>query len=115
MLVEQTTGVVDVLSAIGTIDLLTAPQFQQHVDIVMSRRPEALVIDLSRVDFLGSAGIGVLISTHNSAGDMPYAVVAHGPATSRPLHILSIDTFINVYRTVPEAIEGLRPTEAEAG
>lgn len=116
MVVEQTSGIADVLSAIGTIDLLTAPQFQQHVDSVISRQPSALIIDLTRVDFLGSAGIGVLINTYNTAGDMPYAVVADGPATSRPLHILSIDTFIGVYRTVSDAVAGLDlEEEAEAG
>lgn len=115
MVVEQASEIADVLAAIGTIDLLTAPQFQQHVNLAVSRQPAALIIDLSRVDFLGSAGIGVLINTYNQVGEMPYAVVADGPATSRPLHILSIDAFIGIYRTVADAIVGLGLAEAEAG
>lgn len=115
MVVERTVDFTVVLSAIGTIDLLTTPQFQQHVNLLIARQPSALIIDLSRVDFLGSAGIGVLINTYNTAGDMAYAVVADGPATSRPLHILSIDSFIGVYPTVADAIAGMGLEEAEAG
>jgi anti-sigma B factor antagonist len=66
-----------------------------------------VIVDLSRVEFLASAGIGVLVGIHNNADGMAYAVVADGPATSRPLKILGIDTMFQVYPRVAEAISGL--------
>ncbi|BBX47263.1 STAS domain-containing protein [Mycobacterium cookii] len=115
MVVEQDAGVAVVLSAAGTIDMVTAPQFQVHVDSVLSREPSALIIDLSRVEFLGSAGIGVLINVHNNAGDMAYAVAADGPATSRPLHLLGIGDLIHIYPSVADAIRELGLAAGETG
>ncbi len=107
MIVEQSVGTAVVLSAAGTIDMLTAPQLQQHVDAVLERRPAALIIDLIRVEFMGSAGIGVLVDVHNQAASMPYALVADGPATSRPLRLLAIDKVLDIYPRLGEALEAL--------
>ncbi|MGA9489454.1 MAG: STAS domain-containing protein [Mycobacterium sp.] len=115
MVVEQDAGVAVVLSAAGTIDMVTAPQFQVHVDSVLSRQPSALIVDLSRVEFMGSAGIGVLMNVHNNAGDMAYAVAADGPATSRPLHLLGIDELIQIFPSVADAIRELGLAAGETG
>jgi anti-anti-sigma factor len=95
--------------------MVTAPQLQVHVDTVLSRRPTALVIDLSLVEFLGSAGISVLVQVRNDAVDMPFVVVAHGPATSRPLQLLGIDKVFPIYPCVADAINGLRLATDEVG
>ena len=117
LVVEQESGGAVILSAAGTIDMLTAPQLQQRVDAIVSRQPAALIVDLSRVEFLASAGIGVLVGIHNNADGMAYAVVAHGPATSRPLKLLGIDTMLKIYPSMAEAINGLGSAadEAECG
>jgi anti-anti-sigma factor len=112
---EQGCDVAAVLSVAGAIDMVTAPQLQVHVDTVLSRRPTALVIDLSLVEFLGSAGIGVLVQVRNNAVDMPFAVVAHGPATSRPLQLLGIDRVFPIYPCVADAINSLRLAADEVG
>ena len=115
LVAEGNLGVVTVLSAAGTIDMVTAPQFQTHVDTVLARRPSALIIDLARVEFLGSAGIGVLVNVHNNASDLAYAVAADGPATSRPLHLLGIDELLRVFPTVADAMHGLGIAASETG
>ena len=112
---EGEVGLAVVLSAAGTIDMVTAPQLQTHLDSVLSRQPSALLVDLSRVDFLGSAGINVLANVHNEAGDVAYAVVADGPATSRPLRLLGIDKLIPIYPTVADAIDKLDLGVREVG
>ncbi|WP_293004505.1 STAS domain-containing protein [Mycobacterium sp.] len=104
-----------VLSAVGTIDMLTAPQLQTHVDSVLSRRPSAFIVDLSRVEFLGSAGINVLANAHNQAEDVDFGVVADGPATSRPLRLLGIDTLIPIYPTLADAVDALDTGESRTG
>jgi len=69
------------------------------------KEPEALIVDLSRVDFLASAGMTVLIAAHREvAPSARFGVVADGPATSRPLKIIGIDTIVDVYRTLDDAL-----------
>lgn len=112
---RATAGAV-VLSAIGALDMFTVAQFRHEVEGVLQRRPCALIIDLARVYFLASVGVGALVDIGRSADQMPYAVVTGGAATSRPLAVLSIDTVIGVYCSVAEALSGLGMESApEAG
>ncbi len=112
---DQESDVAAVLSVAGAIDMVTAPQLQTHVDTALARRPAALVIDLSLVEFLGTAGIAVLVHVRNNAADMPFAVVAHGPATSRPLELLGIDKIFPIYPRVADAVNGLGLAADEVG
>jgi len=112
---EQHSDIAAVRAVAGDIDMMTAPQLQVQVDAVLSRRPAALVIDLSRVEFLGSAGIGVLVQVPNNDRDMSFAVVAQGPATSRPLHLLGLDKMFAIYPSVADAINGMGLAADEVG
>jgi anti-sigma B factor antagonist len=112
---EEISAIAAVLTVAGDIDMMTAPQLQMHVDAVLSRRPSALVIDLSHVEFLGSAGIGVLVQVHNNDRDMSFAVVARGPATSRPLHLLGLDNMFPIYPSAADAINGMGLAADEVG
>ena len=70
--------------------------------------PSALVIDLSKVEFLASAGMTVLVSAHAEVvPPTKFAVVADGPATSRPIKLTGIDSVFPLYRTLDGALSGL--------
>ena len=113
---ERAVGNAVVLAAAGELDMVTAPQFEEHVGRVLERRPAALIVDLTRVDFLGSVGIGILMHAYNECGtEMAYAVVADGPATSRPMHLLAVDEVIDVYPTMTDATRALGISEARTG
>lgn len=87
-----------VFSATGSIDMLTGSKSRQRTDAVLARQPAALIIDLLRVEFLGSVGIEVLVNLQKTIAAIPFAVVAHGAITSRPLHLLRIDTIVEIDR-----------------
>ncbi len=43
-------------------------------------KPTGLVIDFTDVDFLASAGMGVIVAVHEEVGsDMRFCIVADGP------------------------------------
>lgn len=73
------------------------------------------ISDIAAVEFLGSAGIGVLVQVDNNDRDMPYAVVAHGPATSRPLHLLGLDKMFPIYPSVADVINGWAWPQTKSG
>ena len=77
-------------------------------EAVARKKPAALVVDLSAVDFLASAGMSTLITAHEDiAPQARFAVVADGPATSRPLRLVGIDQIFAVYRTLDDALAGV--------
>jgi anti-sigma B factor antagonist len=98
---------VAIVTASGELDMLTAPQLRDAVQSALSNKPAGLIIDLAQVDFLGSAGMQVLMEAHNqtSGTETRFAVVADGPATSRPLKITGIADLIDVFSTLDVALE----------
>ena len=97
-----------VLTVRGSIDILTVPQLSDAVGEAISGVPTGLIIDISAVDFLSSAGMTALVSAHeNIAPTGRLAVVADGPATARPIHLVGLDETVTIYATVEEAVAQL--------
>ncbi|MGC7094769.1 STAS domain-containing protein [Amycolatopsis lurida] len=89
----------------GEIDLLTAPRVREAGAEALAERPARLVLDLTGVVFLASAGLEAMISLHEAAGDAAeLRVVAGGTATLRPLEITGLTDVLDVYRTREEAL-----------
>jgi anti-sigma B factor antagonist len=104
----ESFGRVTVLSVAGVVDMLTAPQLEDAIKGALEQRPSALVINLSDVDFLASAGMGILVAAHDLASpEVKFAVVADGPVTSRPLKLVGIADIVNLYPTLDEALSKL--------
>lgn len=110
----MTTSVADhdgatVLTVTGEVDLATAPALETAIDAALGAEPAGLIIDLSAVSFLASAGMAALVAAHQRAGEATkIAVVADGPATSRQLKMTSLDKVFALYRTLDEALSGFR-------
>ena len=99
---------VAVVAASGDVDMLSAPALEKAIRAALGKEPAALVVDFTAVDFLGSAGMGVLVAVHDQiTPDTGFCVVADGPATSRPLKLVGIADIIAVYSTLDEALAAL--------
>jgi anti-sigma B factor antagonist len=102
--VEQ-QGRAAVLAVSGDIDMVTAPEFQRALIVALRDRPELLVVDLSAVDFLGSAGLTALVAAHQEAGPhTALRVVATNSTTARPLQLTGLDQEIPVCATRDQAL-----------
>ncbi|MFB8279233.1 STAS domain-containing protein [Nocardia colli] len=98
-----------VLTVAGEVDLATAPALESSIEAILNGKPAVLIIDLSAVSFLASAGMAVLVATHQRAGDSTaIAVVADGPATSRQLRMTNLDQVFAVHSTLEAALAGFR-------
>ncbi|MGH9281226.1 MAG: STAS domain-containing protein [Acidimicrobiales bacterium] len=102
---------------VGELDAYTVGQFREALAAV-STRPK-LLIDMSEVPFVDSAGLGALIGgirrARETGGDV--AVCCNRPTLVRLLHTTGFDRIVTVTETVEEAARSLtepRP-EAEAG
>lgn len=93
----------------GDIDLATVPALEAAIDEALLERPTALVIDLSGVDFLASAGLQALVATHNTVSESAgFAVVANSAATSRPIQLTGLDQIFQLYPTLDEALTAIQ-------
>lgn len=106
---ERRVGEVSVVAVAGTVDMLTAPKLEEAINAAAKSSPSAVVVDLSAVEFLASAGMGVLVAAREQLGDTArFAVVADGPATSRPLKLVGIAEVIDLFPTFDEALAAVK-------
>lgn len=100
---------VAVLTVTGEVDLATVPALEAAIDEALATQPSALVIDLSAVDFLASAGLQTLVTTQERvSGSGHFAVVAEGAATSRPIQLTGLDEIFGLYPTLAEALSAVK-------
>jgi anti-anti-sigma factor len=94
-----------IVSVAGVVDMLTAPQLEGALRAAIEQKPASVIVDFTEVEFLASAGMGILVAVHDEvSSDIKLSVVAEGPATSRPLKLLGIADIIPLHATVDEAI-----------
>lgn len=56
----------DLIKAVGRIDSATAPRLQEAMNLINEAGRFKIVIDLSGVDFMSSAGLRVLVNTQKN-------------------------------------------------
>ncbi|MCX2932864.1 STAS domain-containing protein [Mycobacterium sp. CVI_P3] len=101
---EEWFGRTAVISASGVVDMLTSPQLETSIATALKNNPTAIIVDLTDVDFLASAGMGVLVAARDKASaEIGFGVVASGPATSRPLKLVGLADIVGLYDTLEEA------------
>jgi anti-sigma B factor antagonist len=98
----------------GVVDLATAAALEQAIDGLIAESPPALIVDLSAVDFLASVGLKILVATQEQLKPPArFAVVASGPATSRPIQLTRLDEVFGLYPTLTEAVKAVQNNISE--
>ncbi len=105
---ERRVDDISVVGVTGVVDMLTAPDLEKAIAEAAKSSPTAVVVDMTAVEFLASAGMGVLIAAQDElAPAVRFAVVAEGPATSRPLKLVGVTDVVDLYPTLDEALTAL--------
>ncbi|OBF37972.1 anti-anti-sigma factor [Mycobacterium sp. ACS1612] len=98
-----------VLRVDGDIDLATVPTLEAAIEDALASKPTGLVIDLTDVGFLASAGLQALVATHNNVSESArFAVVANSAATSRPIQLTGLDQIFDLFPTLDEALTAVQ-------
>jgi anti-sigma B factor antagonist len=98
----------------GDVDLLTAP----HMAAAVQRAQEsgkAVLLDLSGVDFLGSAGLSVLVQAARRAGDDHgrFAVLVTSHPVQRAIEVTGLDAALSIFKTADAAADYLKGAQAD--
>lgn len=98
-----------VVSLSGAVDAMTAPAVREGIRSALESDLQALVIDLTHVDFLASVGLEILVATRQAVDETtPVVVVADGPVTRRPIELTKVDEFVALHPTLDAALAALR-------
>jgi anti-sigma B factor antagonist len=95
-----------VLAVAGEIDVATAPSLRARLVELVGQGKVKLIVDLEKVDFLDSTGLGVLISVvkrvRSEAGDL--ALVCTREQILTVLEITGLTTVFAIHKTLSEAL-----------
>lgn len=95
----------------GRIDLDNAEAFTAQLLATLAKTPKALIVDLSSVEYISSAGLRSLMIARNTAKaqDSALGVAALRPLTREIFAISRFDIVFTLFDTVRGAIESLAP------
>lgn len=98
-----------VLSVAGELDASTEQRFRDALTSVLTHGVPRIVVDLSHVTFMSSAGIGVLMGVRRVLADEggSLALVVPQGEVAQVLSITGVAEVIPVTATVAEAISAL--------
>jgi len=90
----------------GDLDFATVAEVMPVLEEACARNPAQLVLDLSRVEFLDSSGISLLVTVHKrlTAGGCDLVVTNPSAAVSRVLEVTSTDRVLSITHTSPSSI-----------
>jgi anti-sigma B factor antagonist len=110
--VDQGDGYV-LCRPVGELDAFTVSQFRQSL-AELATNPR-LLIDMSRVPFVDSAGLGALIGGIRRARELggDVAVACNRPTLTRLLKTTGFDRIVTVADTIEEAAAALEENTAE--
>ena len=98
-----------VVSVAGKVDASTEQQFRDALTSVLVHGMPRIVVDLSRVTFMSSAGIGVLMGVRRVLADAGGSLVLAAPhgQVAQVLSMAGVAEVIPVTASVPDAVAAL--------
>ncbi len=103
--VEHQEGVTLIRPSVQRLDAAVAPAFRQAVVARVERGERRLVLDLERVEFIDSSGLGALVSILKAAGSQ--GAVALCNAGGAVMGLLTLTRMDRVFRMVPTREEAV--------
>jgi anti-sigma B factor antagonist len=101
-------GRASLITVSGEVDMHTAPQLRAEIGEVLAERAGPVVLDLTAVTFVGSAGIAILVEAYHEAQQRgrSLAVVAdHSTiAVIQPLHTAGLANLITSYSILGKSL-----------
>lgn len=87
-----------VISVVGELDFATAPRLREQILELLKGGTTSLVIDLSRLDFVDSSGLGVLVATLKRMRERDGRLMIRSPSanTSKVLQVSGLDKLLLV-------------------
>lgn len=95
-----------VLSVTGEVDVETAPSLRSELQEICQPPAVKVALDLRKVAFLDSTGLGVLVGAHNRLQDTggAFVVVCDSPIILKVFAITGLDSVMAVRPTVEDAV-----------
>ncbi|TGG80154.1 MAG: anti-sigma factor antagonist [Aphanocapsa feldmannii 277cV] len=95
----------------GQLDAYSERQFEEFITRERDDRPLPLVLDLSRIDFIDSSGLGSLVKFAKACrtAAVPFQLVGNG-RVNQTVKLVRLETFLNLQPSLDSAVGQLKLT-----
>ena len=106
---SEFTGTVLKIKLRGEIDHHSAAAVRAAIDdMIRSKRPYELIIDMSAVDFMDSSGLGLIMGRYNTMKEIGGSVTVADPtpATEKIMNLAGLERIIKIKKSAKRAPTG---------
>lgn len=98
------------LAVDGQLDAHTFAEFDKFLEMLMDKERYYLVVEMAKLDYISSAGIGVLAGTARKARDMggDVRLAAVPESVMKVLSLVGFEKLMQIFPTATEAIESFK-------
>ncbi len=94
------------------MDAFSEPTFRKVLNKCVEDGPKNIILDLSKIDFVDSSGLGALVQLVKKAQSEEGTVqIVTNPRVTQTVKLVRLEQFLSLQASVDAAIERLKPTE----
>ncbi|MFI6513880.1 STAS domain-containing protein [Streptosporangium sp. NPDC050855] len=106
-----------ILRLLGELDAVTAPRVHAILDEVVGARGEVrLIVDLTSLTFIASAGVGLLVEIRRRVGERGgrlIVILAPGSSPRRLFDLTTMRDYFEVAENLREAVDVLKQADGD--
>lgn len=92
----------------GLLDAFSEPVFRKVMTKCLDEPPVNIILDLSKIDFVDSSGLGVLVQLAKKAQSAEGSLqVVTNPRVTQTVKLVRLEKFLSLQSSVDEAIANL--------
>jgi anti-anti-sigma factor len=92
----------------GLLDAFSEPTFQKVMEKCIQDKPVNIILDLSKIDFVDSSGLGALVQTVKKAQDAGGSVqIVSNARVTQTVKLVRLENFLSLQSSVEDALNNL--------
>ncbi len=92
----------------GLLDAFSEPAFRKEIGKLIDEGPKHVILDLSRIDFIDSSGVGALVQlvkkTQTAEGSLQ---VVSNPRVTQTVKLVRLEKFLSLQTSLDDALANL--------
>lgn len=94
----------------GLLDAFSEPTFKKVIGKCLEQSPHNVIMDLSKIDFVDSSGLGSLVQLVKKTKDAGgILVIISNPRVTQTVKLVRLDQFLVLVNTMDEALAKINP------
>ncbi|OHY33278.1 STAS domain-containing protein [Cylindrospermopsis raciborskii] len=92
----------------GLLDAFSEPTFRKVLEGKIGEGPNNIILDLSKIDFIDSSGLGALVQLAKQAQNQGSFQIVSNARVTQTVKLVRLEKFLSLQGTVEGALENIK-------